>query len=201
MRTTGPPQQLDKILPVWKHWRLNERCHGALTAEPVDDLQRKYGDGGRRGGGRALPAGFPARPPAEPDDGRPLAGPKGQDPPGAVPDGETMGECIDRVKPVWKREILADLRRGKSVLVVGHGNTIRAIVQSIDDLSDEETMELEIPPCIPLVYRFQRKGAIEALAEGAGDASIALASIARLKEVAQALRQRIRGTDWSAATV
>ena len=196
-------QQLDKIhLPVWKHWRLNERCYGALTAEPVDDLQRKYGDGEVASWRRSWEHRPPAFPPGHPQNPTTdvrydrWQDRKGKIRPVQLPDGETMGECIDRVKPVWKREILADLRRGKSVLVVGHGNTIRAIVQSIDDLSDEETMELEIPPCIPLVYRFQRKGAIEALAEGAGDASIALASIARLKEVAQALRQRIRGTDY-----
>jgi len=94
---------------------------------------------------------------------------------------------------VWKREILPDLRRGRSVLVVAHGNTIRALVQAIDDLDEEEVAQLEVPPCIPLVYRFQRKGAIESLAEGAADFSIKTVARARLQIVAAALRQRLRG--------
>ena len=251
-------QELDKIyLPVWKNWRLNERCYGALTAEPVDELQRKYGDDKVASFRRS----FDQRPPPfEPNSQHnPANDPRyerWQDRKGKIrqvslPNGESLLDVCERVTPVWKREILPDLRRGRSVLVVAHGNSIRAIVQAIDDLSDEDMADIEIPPCIPLVrasshtrarahgchrpclitsapyhpkrngsshharhtlltllaarvqvYRFERKGAIESLAEGAAEGAIASARLAGLlatvrrqirDDVADALRRRLRG--------
>ena len=115
----------------------------------------------------------------------------------AIPNGETPGDCISRATPVWKREILPDLRRGRNVLVVAHGNSIRAIVQAIDGLSDDEVCALEIPPCIPLVYRFERKGAIEqSLAAAEGAAEGAIDSVGRLRILsrgAERLRSALRG--------
>ena len=92
-------QQLDKIhLPVWKHWRLNERCYGALTAEPVDDLQRKYGDGEVASWRRSWEHRPPAFPPGHPQNPTTdvrydrWQDRKGKIRPVQLPDGETMGE-------------------------------------------------------------------------------------------------------------
>jgi 2,3-bisphosphoglycerate-dependent phosphoglycerate mutase len=172
-------QALEKIhLPVYKHWRLNERCYGALTGERTEDLVERYGEDTIADYRRS----FTARPPAFGEDHR--FNPKydvrydrwqdkhGKIRPVALPNGESMGEAIARVLPAWKRAILPELRKGKNVLVVAHGNTIRSIVQSIDGLSDEQTCALEVPRCIPLVYRFERKSAFEAAedaAEGLSD--------------------------------
>ena len=199
-------QQLDKIyLPVWKHWRLNERCYGALTCEPVEELQRKYGEATVASWRRSLderPPPYEPSSPYNPANWYDSRYERWQDRKGKfrqvqMPDGETLRDCMSRIVPVWKREILRDLRRGRSVLVVAHGNTIRSIVASIDDLSDEQVCDLEIPPCIPLVYRFERKGAIEALAQGAAEtaASTAIETAARvrLKKVSTTLRRWFRG--------
>ena len=193
-------QELDKIyLPVWKHWRLNERCYGALTAESIDSVQKNYGEATVASWRR----NFDAKPPPYEAGSKhnPMSDPRyhrWQDRRGNIrqisfPNGETLGDVCERVTPVWKREILQDLRRGRNVLVVAHGNTLRAIVQAIDDLDDDELRELEIPPCIPLVYRFERKGAIESLAEGAADTAILGARLAHLQNLAATLRRRLRG--------
>ena len=136
-------QQLNKIyLPVYKHWRLNERCYGALTGEPIEVLHRRYGAETIASWRRSSFARPPPFDPTSPHN--PAHDPRyerwqdrrGQSRPVALPNGESMGEAILRTLPVWKREILPDLRRGKNVLVVAHGNTIRALVQAIDDVSD-----------------------------------------------------------------
>jgi 2,3-bisphosphoglycerate-dependent phosphoglycerate mutase len=192
-------QQLDRIyLPVNKNWRLNERCYGALTAEPIDELRTEYGAETVASWRRSFDTRPPPFPPSHPHN--PAHDPRytrwqdrrGQVRAAAIPNGEHMGDTITRVLPAWKRDILPELRRGKSVLVVAHGNTIRALVQAIDDLSDAELCELEVPPCIPLVYRFERKGAIEgALAaadRGVDDAIDAAAGVRVLSRAARALR-------------
>jgi len=193
-------QQLDKIyLPVWKHWRLNERCYGALTCRDVDEVHREYGEelvSSWRRSFDARPPPFPSDYEHDPKDDNRYQ--RWQDRSGkirqvAIPSGETLGDCVARTLPVWKRDILPDLRRGRSVLVVAHGNSIRAIVQAIDDLTKEELCELEIPPVVPLVYRFERKGTIESLAEGAAEGAIEISTRARLKQLAAALRRRLRG--------
>ena len=154
---------LERIhLPVWKTWRLNERCYGALTGESFSTMQELYGQDTVASWRRSADA----RPPpfSMTSKHNPVDDPRyqrwhdrrGNLRPVALPNGESMAETMGRCLPAWKSEILPELRRGKSVLVVAHGNTIRAIVQAIDDISDEDLGTLEIPPGIPLVYRFER---------------------------------------------
>ena len=199
-------QQLEKIhLPVYKHWRLNERCYGALTGERAAEIIREYGEEQTASWRRS----FDAKPPAYPEGHR--FDPKndiryqrwqdksGKIRPVALPNGESRGESLARVLPAWKREILPELRRGKNVLVVAHGNTVRSIVQSIDGLSEEQVMDLEIPQCIPLVYRFERKSALDAAedaAEGLSDWVAATTPGSPLRVLAgwaEAAREKFKG--------
>ena len=167
--------ELDSIhKPCWKTWRLNERCYGALTGEPVDDIVAKYGADTVASWRRSFDSRPPPFDPAHPCN--PSGDPRyrrwydrrGIMRPVAIPNGESMKDTIQRCLPVWRQEILPDLRRGKSVLVVAHANSIRAIVQSIDGLPQEDLQDLEIPVGIPLVYRFERESALENVVKGAG---------------------------------
>jgi len=161
-------------LPVWKTWRLNERCYGALTgkamtAKTMSEIKQEFGEDTLRSLRRsfdARPPPFPAEHPHNPVyDARyqRYQDRQGNVRPVTLPNGESLGDTIERVLPVWKKEILPDLRRGRSVLVVAHGNTIRAIAQAIDGVSDEEVGCLEVPRGIPMVYRFERRANSESL--------------------------------------
>ena len=68
------------------------------------------------------------------------------------PGGESLADTAARVLPFWERHILPDLRAGKNVLVVAHGNSLRALVMHLDRLTREQVLQLEIPTGVPLLY-------------------------------------------------
>ena len=74
-------------------------------------------------------------------------------PPDARPATECLADVVERLLPYWEDVIAADLRSGKTVLVVAHGNSLRALVKHLDQISDEDIAALNIPTGIPLVYR------------------------------------------------
>jgi 2,3-bisphosphoglycerate-dependent phosphoglycerate mutase len=69
-----------------------------------------------------------------------------------IPSTEALSDVVDRLLPYWFEEIVPELRAGKTVLIVAHGNSLRALVKHLDDVSEEEIVELNIPTGIPLVY-------------------------------------------------
>ncbi|GIX06626.1 MAG: 2,3-bisphosphoglycerate-dependent phosphoglycerate mutase [Candidatus Poribacteria bacterium] len=72
----------------------------------------------------------------------------------APPGGESLKDTAERVLPYWESKILPELKAGKNVLVVAHGNSLRALVMHLDGLSKEEVLELNIPTGVPLVYEY-----------------------------------------------
>ena len=76
------------------------------------------------------------------------------------PGGESLADTAARVLPYWESHILPDLRAGRDVLVVAHGNSLRALVMHLDGLSHAEVLELEIPTGAPLLYEFGTDGRI-----------------------------------------
>src|SRR5438552_51383 len=76
------------------------------------------------------------------------------------PGGESLADTAARVLPYWESHILPDLMAGKNVLVVAHGNSLRALVMHLDHLSREEVIQLEIPTGIPLLYEIGPDGAV-----------------------------------------
>jgi len=148
-------------LPVWKHWRLNDRSYGSLTGHSIDEMRDTYGDAAVQSWRRSFdsrPPPFKAGHPFDPANSRRYArweDRNGNVQPVQLPGGESLGDTISRCEPVW-REITRDLKEGKNVLVAAHGNSIRAIVQAIDGVPHSTIAEVEIPACIPLVYRFDR---------------------------------------------
>jgi 2,3-bisphosphoglycerate-dependent phosphoglycerate mutase len=76
------------------------------------------------------------------------------------PGGESLADTAARVLPYWESHILPDLRAGKNVLVVAHGNSLRALVMYLDGLSREQVLELEIPTGVPLLYEITPDGRV-----------------------------------------
>src|SRR2546425_730428 len=76
------------------------------------------------------------------------------------PGGESLADTAARVLPYWESHILPDLRAGKNVLVVAHGNSLRALVMHLDGLAREQVLELEIPTGVPLLYELAGDGTV-----------------------------------------
>lgn len=143
-------------LPVHKTWRLNERHYGALQGLNKAETAAKYGDEQVFVWRRS----YDIPPPAlEPDDERF----PGNDPRYAdissddVPVCESLKLTIDRTMPYWFGTIEPEIRAGKRVLIVAHGNSLRGLVKYLDDVSDEDITQLNIPTGLPLVYELDEE--------------------------------------------
>ncbi|MDO4794749.1 MAG: 2,3-diphosphoglycerate-dependent phosphoglycerate mutase [Brachymonas sp.] len=143
-------------LPVHCHWRLNERHYGALQGLNKSETAQKYGDEQvliwRRSYDTPPPALQADDPRSERGDRRyaDLA-------PEQVPLTECLKDTVARVMPVWNDAIAPDLQAGKRVLLVAHGNSIRALVKYLDGISEQDIVGLNIPNGIPLVYELDEQ--------------------------------------------
>ena len=134
-----------------RDWRLNERHYGALQG--LNKKQMSEDCGGEQV--LAWRRSYDVRPPAlDPDDPRHPAHDERYDHLDNPPGTECLADVVERMVPYWENEIVPDLRSGKTVLVAAHGNSIRALVKHLDEISDEEIVGLNIPTGIPLVYEF-----------------------------------------------
>lgn len=143
-----------KAVPTYSHWRLNERHYGQLQGMYKEDIYRRWGDvalGWWRG--------YFERPPAlEPSDPRhPGNNPEYQfidarD----IPNGESLHDCLQRVMPYWESALIPSLMRGRCVLLISHGNTLRALIKILDELDEFQIQKVEVYATVPLVYRFSR---------------------------------------------
>jgi 2,3-bisphosphoglycerate-dependent phosphoglycerate mutase len=145
-------EELDLMwIPVTKSWQLNERHYGALQGLNKAETARKFGDEQvllwRRSYDVPPPALEPTDPRSERGDIRyaRLA-------PGQVPLTECLKDTVARVLPFWNESMAPAIRSGKKVLVAAHGNSIRALVKYLDEVSDQEIVGVNIPNGIPLVY-------------------------------------------------
>ena len=138
-------------IPTHKSWRLNERFYGDLQGRSKAEMEERYGIEQvlhwRRG--------FRDRPPSMPvgDERFPENDPRYRDLAlGQMPRSESLQDTEDRIMPLWQGQIVPELKTGKNVLVVSHGNTIRALVKHIESISDRDIERVEIPTAVPLVY-------------------------------------------------
>ena len=135
-------------VPVRRSWRLNSNHYGALQGRGKSEVRAEAGEEQymlwRRG--------FRVRPPqGEPDDDPRYAAL----PMDARPRGESLHDVLVRLLPCWYDMIVPDLYRCGCVLVVSHGNTLRALVKHLEGVSDEAAARLEVPNAVPLCYQFQ----------------------------------------------
>jgi len=143
-------------LPVRRHWRLNERHYGALQGLNKKDTADKYGTEQLTAWRRSYATPPPALPPG--DDRRPAGDPRYRDVPADVlPSTECLADVVVRTVPYWEDAIVPDLlaegARGGAVLVVAHGNSIRALRKHLEGIGDDEIVNLEIPTGIPFHLR------------------------------------------------
>jgi 2,3-bisphosphoglycerate-dependent phosphoglycerate mutase len=138
-------------IPVMRHWRLNERHYGALQGLNKAETAEKYGTEQvylwRRSYGVPPPA-LSLDDPRHPRFDRRYA----RLDPTQLPATESLADTLNRVMPFWHDTIVPQLRRGTKVLIVAHGNSLRALVKHLDHISDDEIPALNIPTGIPLVY-------------------------------------------------
>ncbi len=118
-------------IPVVKDKALNERMYGKLQGMNKDEARKKWGEEQVHLWRRS----FDVKPPG----------------------GESLADTCKRTLPYYKKKIMADLKKGKNVLVSAHGNSLRSIVMELDRLTPEQVVALEIPTGVPYVYEFDKK--------------------------------------------
>jgi 2,3-bisphosphoglycerate-dependent phosphoglycerate mutase len=138
-------------LPVHNSWRLNERHYGALQGLNKAETAQKFGDEQvlvwRRSYDTPPPALEATDPRCERTDLR-YAKLKAQD----IPLTECLKDTVDRVIPFWTESMAPAIKAGKHIVVVAHGNSIRALIKYLDHVSNDDIVNLNIPNGIPLVY-------------------------------------------------
>jgi len=144
--------EMDRMwVPVERSWRLNERHYGALQGLNKTQTVEKHGEAQVRIWRRSYDVPPPAL--AEEDPRHPRFDPRYAGVPrGEIPATESLKETLARVLPFWHSRIAPELRSGRNVLVVAHGNSLRAMVKMLDEVSEKEIVELNIPTGVPLLY-------------------------------------------------
>ena len=138
-------------IPVEKHWRLNERHYGALQGLNKAETAAQHGEAQIKIWRRSFDI---PPPPLTRDDPRHPAHDARYATldPNDLPNAESLKDTIDRFLPYWHQTIAPQIRSGKRVLIAAHGNSLRALVKYLDNVSDQDIVELNIPTGIPLVY-------------------------------------------------
>jgi len=147
-------EELDQMwLPVEKNWRLNERHYGALQGLDKAEMAAKFGEKQVLVWRRSYDT---PPPPLEKNDARH----EGGDPRYAgvmVPRSECLKDTVARVIPYWNSAIAPAVSAGRRVLIAAHGNSLRALVKHLDNISDADIMPLNIPTGVPLVYELDER--------------------------------------------
>lgn len=138
-------------LPIHKHWRLNERHYGALQGLNKAETAEKHGDEQVLTWRRSYDTPPPALEVSDERHPSNLPMFKEYDP-GSLPLTECLKDTVERFLPFWHDQIVPKLKDDKKVLIVAHGNSLRALVKYLDKVSDEDIVGLNIPTGIPLVY-------------------------------------------------
>ncbi len=145
-------EELDELwIPVEHSWRLNERHYGALQGLNKAETAAQYGDAQVKIWRRA----YDTPPPPLPEGDPRIAD---KDPryadmaPGQFPRTECLKDTVARFVPYWLEKIAPTVKSGKRVILAAHGNSIRALIKYLDNVSDADIVELNIPTAQPLVY-------------------------------------------------
>ncbi|RPI72652.1 MAG: 2,3-diphosphoglycerate-dependent phosphoglycerate mutase [Ignavibacteriales bacterium] len=141
-------------IPVVRNWRLNERHYGDLQGLNKAEIAKKFGEDQVKIWRRS----YDIQPPVldKNDERYP-----GKDPryselnESELPLTECLKDTVDRFVPYWEKTIAPTVKSGKKVIIVAHGNSLRALVKYLDNISEEEIVSLNIPTGIPLVYELK----------------------------------------------
>ena len=138
-------------IPVYKTWRLNERHYGKLQGLDKAETTAQHGEAQVKIWRRSYDV--PPPPMAESDPGHPRHDPRyaGLDP-AALPGTESLKTTLERVLPYWHDAIAPQLKQEQTVLVAAHGNSLRALYKYLNQVSESDIVELNIPTAIPLLF-------------------------------------------------
>jgi 2,3-bisphosphoglycerate-dependent phosphoglycerate mutase len=137
-------------IPVRRSWRLNERHYGALQGKNKAQVRDEFGEEQFMLWRRSYDT--PPPPLADDDEYSQVSDVRYADLLETVPRTECLKDVVGRMLPYWYDAIVPDLRRHDVVLVVAHGNSLRALIKHLDGLSDDEVVALNVPTGIPLRY-------------------------------------------------
>ena len=143
-------------IPEYKSWRLNERHYGGLQGLNKAETAAKYGDDQVHIWRRS----FDVPPPAidKTSEHYPANDRRYREVPAdEMPVGESLKDTIARVLPYWDSNIAPELRQGKNVLISAHGNSLRALIKYLLNISDEQILELNLPTGTPLIFDLDDK--------------------------------------------
>lgn len=143
-------------IPVLRSWRLNERHYGALTGLDKAETAAQYGEEQVHIWRRS----YDIPPPAFADHDRENPGyhRRYEDiPDDQIPRTECLKDTVERFLPLWESDIAPAIITGKRILIAAHGNSLRALVKHLDNISDEDITGMNIPTGIPLVYQLDEK--------------------------------------------
>jgi 2,3-bisphosphoglycerate-dependent phosphoglycerate mutase len=138
-------------VPIVPDWRLNERHYGALTGLNKAEVAAQYGDAQLKLWRRSYDI-----PPPMLDKNDPRT--SHHDPryanldPSQIPLTECLKDTVNRVIPLWNESIAPAIKSGKRIIINAHGNSIRALIKYLDNISDYDITELDIPNGVPIVY-------------------------------------------------
>jgi 2,3-bisphosphoglycerate-dependent phosphoglycerate mutase len=138
-------------IPVERSWRLNERHYGALQGLNKAQTVEEHGEAQVKIWRRSYDI---PPPPLKFDDPRhPRFDPRYADvDPQSLPAAESLKDTLSRVLPYWASRIVPELRAGKNVMIVAHGNSLRALVKMLDMMSESDIVEFNIPTGVPMLY-------------------------------------------------
>jgi 2,3-bisphosphoglycerate-dependent phosphoglycerate mutase len=142
-------------IPVKRNWRLNERHYGALQGKNKKEVLDQFGEEQFMLWRRSYDV---PPPPIDPHDEYAQTGdPRYAGLGDAMPRTECLKDVVARLGPYWENEIQDDLADGLTVLLAAHGNSLRALVKTLDGISDEDIAGLNIPTGMPLVYELDEQ--------------------------------------------
>ena len=145
----------NSISEIFQDWRLNERHYGSLQGLNKSETAQKYGDAQVLSWRRS----YDIKPPELDldDDRHPRFDKKYENLEyNSLPSSECLKDTVERFLPYWEKTISPNIRKGKKVLIVAHGNSLRALVKHLDKISDYRILGLNIPTGIPLVYELDK---------------------------------------------
>jgi 2,3-bisphosphoglycerate-dependent phosphoglycerate mutase len=171
-------------LQTYRHWRLNERHYGALQGLDKAETAARHGAEQVKLWRRSYDT--PPPPLSGDDPGNPRNDPRYRlVPPSALPASECLADVVRRLLPYWEDVIVPDLLLGLGVVVVAHGNSLRALVKHLEGIADDEISGLDIPTGIPRRYELAGDLSVES-ATYLGDPAAAAAAAERVKRQADA---------------
>ena len=147
-------EEMDQLwIPVLKSWRLNEKHYGNLQGLNKAETAAKYGEEQVLVWRRSYDV--PPAPLADADDRNPRLDPRYKNEnPELIPLTESLKETVERMVPYWEGEIRESLKAHNQVLVAAHGNSLRAVIKYLKNISDQDIVSLNLPTGIPYVFEF-----------------------------------------------